>query len=146
MTPPMLPHLSLSPSQVPSVNTRSVSNDTELIFKVSRNSLGHKFNCSKLIGREVDASLFPHGCRHTLILFIMRSHYLLQPCCMALCHFAMFFGVLVAVLCVFGCCFVLFSLCFLFWSGFLFHFACVLVLFQQLLWSITQQDGQIPMS
>ena len=37
--------------------------------------------------------------RHTP--FVMRSHYLLQPCCVALCHFAMFFG-------LFGCCFVRF--------------------------------------
>ena len=41
--------------------------------------------------------------RHTNPI-IMRSHYLLQPCCMALCHVAMCFGVLVAVLFVFGCC------------------------------------------
>ena len=70
---------------------------------------------------------------------------------MALCHFAMFFGVLVAVLCVLGCCFVLFSLCFLFGPVFCFILHrdglldCVLVLFQQLLRPITQQDGLIPM-
>ena len=51
------------------------------------------------------------------ILFKMQSHFLLQPCCMALCHFAMFLFVLF---------WLLFCLLCLVWFG-SFVFPCLVV-------------------
>ena len=67
------------------------------------------------------------------IPFIMRSHYLLQPCCMALCHFAMFFGVLVAV-CLFLVVVLFCSLCVFCLVGFSVSF-CIVTAYWTVYWS-----------
>ena len=85
------------------------------------------------------------------IQFIMRSHYLFEPCCMALCHCASFLcGVLVAVLFAFGFCF-LCSFCFACFVGFSAHLYsdslldCVLVLRQHYFCGPSLNDGLITM-